>query len=42
MILGVLSVITAQALYVALELFWPLGTGLWLIGVWGLVRTSST
>ena len=42
LILGVLSVITGQGLYLALEVFWPLGTGLWLVGVWGLVASSDT
>jgi hypothetical protein len=41
LILGVASVFTAQALYIALEFFWPLGTGLWLAGVWGVVRASG-
>jgi len=41
LILGVPSVIIAQALYFNLEVFWPLGTGLWLIGVWGLVASRD-
>lgn len=37
-ILSVPSLITAQALYIMLEIFWPLALGLWLLGVWGLVK----
>ena len=37
LILGVPSLIIAQALYFKLEIFWPLANGLWLLGIWGLV-----
>jgi hypothetical protein len=37
-ILSIPSLITAQALYYNLEIFWPLALGLWLLGVWGLVK----
>ena len=35
---GIAAIVTAQALYIALPVFWPLGTGLLTIGVVGLVR----
>jgi len=41
-IAGVASVITAQAAYIALEVFWPLGTGLWLLGTWGVVKSMRS
>ena len=37
-ILSIPSLITAQAIYFNLEIFWPLALGLWLLGVWGMVR----
>ncbi len=37
-ILSIPSLITAQALYFKLEIFWPLAMGLWLLGVWGMVK----
>ena len=36
LILGVPFLLTAQAFYFNLEIFWPLANGLWLLGVWGL------
>jgi hypothetical protein len=39
--LGVVSVITAQGAYFALEIFWPLGCASWLAGVWGLMRARA-
>ena len=41
-IAGVAAIVTAQALYVALPVFWPLGTGLLTIGVVSLARRSTT
>ncbi|MGI9577644.1 MAG: hypothetical protein ACR2OH_05565 [Microthrixaceae bacterium] len=35
---GAIAVILGQAAYVALEVFWPLGTGLWLLATNGVVR----
>ena len=40
-ILSIPSLITAQALYYKLEIFWPLALGLWLLGVWGLVKFGN-
>jgi len=40
-ILSVPSLITGQALYINLEIFWPLALGLWLLGVWGLVKLGD-
>jgi len=40
-ILSVPSLITAQALHYKLEVFWPLALGLWLLGVWGVVRVHK-
>lgn len=37
---GVIAVVLAQGAYVALEVLWPLGTGLWLAATVGVVRTS--
>ena len=39
LILGVPSLITAEAFYFMTELFWPLANALWLIGIWGLVKS---
>ncbi|MGE0589803.1 MAG: hypothetical protein AB7O48_14595 [Cyclobacteriaceae bacterium] len=39
--LSVPSLITAQALYINLEIFWPFALGLWLLGVWGLVKSGD-
>ena len=36
---GVVGVILAQGAYVALEVLWPLGTGLWFAATIGVVRT---
>ena len=36
-ILSIPSLITGQALYFHLEIFWPLANALWLFGVWGFV-----
>ncbi len=38
---GVIAVIIGQAAYIALEVFWPLGTGLWLATTIGVVRAQS-
>lgn len=38
-ILGVPSIITAQAFYFHLEIFWPLANIFWVLGVWGLVKS---
>lgn len=35
---GAIAVILGQAAYIALEVFWPLGTGLWLLATIGIVR----
>jgi hypothetical protein len=35
---GVAAVILAQGAYVALEVLWPLGTGLWFAAIIGVVR----
>lgn len=40
-IAGVAAFVTAQALYIALPVFYPLGTGLLAIGVASLARRSS-
>lgn len=40
-ILSIPSLITAQALYYNLEIFWPLANAMWLFGVWGLVRFGN-
>ena len=37
---GVIAVVLAQGAYVALEVLWPVGTGLWLAATVGVVRTS--
>ena len=39
LILGVPSLITAEAFYFMTELFWPLANALWLLGIWGLVKS---
>lgn len=41
LVLGVPCLITAQAFYIHLELFWPLANALWLLGVWGLVKFGN-
>lgn len=41
LILGVPCLITAQAFYFNLEIFWPLANGLWLLGIWGLTRFAN-
>lgn len=41
LILAVPCIITAQAFYFMLELFWPLGNALWLLGVWGVVKSYT-
>jgi hypothetical protein len=38
LILSIPCLITAQALYIQLEIFWPLANGLWLLGVVGWVK----
>jgi hypothetical protein len=42
LILGVVSVVTAQGAYVALEVFWPLGCALWTIGAYGVAFRPAT
>jgi len=39
---GVFGVILAQGAYVALEVLWPLGTGLWFAATVGVVRACSS
>jgi len=41
LILGVPCLITGQAFYFKLEIFWPLANGLWLLGIWGLVKSTN-
>jgi hypothetical protein len=41
LILGVPSLITAEAFYFMTELFWPLANVLWLLGIWGLVKSYN-
>jgi hypothetical protein len=42
LILRVPVLITAQAFYFNLEIFWPLANALWAVGIWGLIRTQKT
>jgi len=41
LILATPCIVIAQALYFNLEIFWPLGNALWLLGVWGLIKFSN-
>ena len=41
LILGVPSLITAEAFYFMTDLFWPLANALWLIGIWGLIKSRK-
>lgn len=41
LILGVPCIITVQAFYFMLEVLWPLGNVLWLLGVWGVVKNRA-
>lgn len=41
LILGVPCLITGQAFYFKLEVFWPLANALWLLGVWGLYKFGN-
>lgn len=41
LIIGVPCLITAQAFYFKLEIFWPLANGLWLLGILGLVKFAN-
>ena len=37
---GVVAVMLGQGAYIALEVLWPLGTGLWLLATIGIVRAD--
>ena len=41
LILGVPSLITAEAFYFMTDLFWPLANVFWLIGIWGLIKSKQ-
>lgn len=39
---GVIAIILGQGAYIALEVLWPLGSGLWLAAMVGVARARST
>lgn len=41
LILGVVAIVSAQGAYIALEVLWPLGTGLWLLGTWRVLASTT-